>query len=365
MMPTASITSGIRPLPRKTSDHRGFTLVELLVSMTVLSIIMLVSVSVISQTQKTWMRGSARIEQFREARVAFESITQTLRQATLNTYTTYKYPNETTIPQTALDAPTAYVRHSELQFVTGPAASLLTGASAEDNPGHAVFFQATLGVSNRAEYRSLRDLLCGRGYFVTYGTDLGWRPPHVVEERRRFRLMEYRPTAETNDIYSVNPGEWFTDALSQITGATDTQNDRAYTRPVAENIIALILSPRVAPADVEAGQEPTWIAPGYQYDSSQVQQATAYDLQGTQHLLPPIVVVTLVAIDEASARKLQAKYNTSSPPLLQPTQFINAEDYNADLRSLEETLINEKLTYRIFSNAIALRNAKWANQNSL
>lgn len=342
--------------------RRAFTLVELLVSMTVLTIIMMVSVSVISQTQKTWMQGSARMEQFREARVAFEAVTQNLRQASLNAYTTYLYANGGTVPASAEEAPTAYIRHSELQFCSGPAASLLTGASAARNPGHAVFFQATLGTSKRAGYEGLRDLLCGRGYFLAYGSDAGWRPPHVSEERYRYRLMEYRPPAEANEIYSVEPGEWFAGALGEITTAGDSATNRAHTRPVAENILALILSPRVAPEDVVGSQAATWIAPGYAYDSTRVAGTSqTADPQGTQHLLPPVVVVTLIAIDEASARRLAEQHGATPPAFIPPAAFTLAANYEADLRTVEQNLINAKLTYRIFSSAVALRNAKWRN----
>ncbi|HEY1052855.1 MAG TPA: prepilin-type N-terminal cleavage/methylation domain-containing protein, partial [Prosthecobacter sp.] len=79
------------PIP--ISNTRGFTLIEVGLSMTILSVIMLVSVQVLDQTQRTWKRGMANIEQFREARMAYESITQNVRQALLNTYLAYQYNN--------------------------------------------------------------------------------------------------------------------------------------------------------------------------------------------------------------------------------------------------------------------------------
>lgn len=343
--------------------NRAFTLVELLVSMGVLAIIMMVSVSVIVQTQKAWSHGSARIEQFREARVAFEAITQSLSQAVLNTYHTYRYASGDLVPASAQDAPEQYVRHSELQFICGQANDLLNGASSLAG-GHAVFFQAPLGVVERDGYEGMRQLLCGRGYFVMYGSDDGWRPAHVTQSRTRFRLMEYRPNAESNSVYdkTQGPGKWFLDANSSLVTASETATNRGFTRPAAENIVALIISPRLAGSKEAIGKDPTEIATKYEYDSTLIANPTTNNPQGTQHLLPPVVMVTLVAIDEASARHLEEKYGGAIPPLVMPSDFKNTSNYETDLRAVEQRLLAEKLTYRIFSSAVTLRNSKWVDE---
>jgi uncharacterized protein (TIGR02599 family) len=139
---------------------------------------------------------------------------------------------------------------------------------------------------------------------------------------------------------------------------------------VAENIVALILSPRVATHNLSGGGGvPTWIAPSYEYDSilpgavggSGAASALPPDPQGTQHLLPPIVLVTLVAIDEVSAKRLEEKHGANPPDLVAPGLFANVDNYQEDLEALQESLITKKLTYRVFTSAVALRNAKWKN----
>jgi len=197
---------------------QAFTLVELLVSMVVLSIIMVVSATFVTQTQRTWSQSSARVEQFREARMAFETITQGLRQATLNPYLTYRYnagPTPT-IPTSREEAPQSYIRHSELQFVTGQAGVLLesmgTGGTLN---GHCVFFQAPFGISDRDGYEALNRLLCGRGYFVFQSSDDAFRPAHISKKRTRFRLWEYRPPAERNPIYTDTATRWFAGAARE------------------------------------------------------------------------------------------------------------------------------------------------------
>lgn len=341
---------------------RAFTLVELMLAMVVLSLIMILATSVMTQTQKTWLQASARSEQFREARAAFEQITQKLRQATLNTYHTYEYNDgaSPTVPEDKSQGPRRYIRHSELQFATG-AASFLLAQPSKVTPGHAVFFQGTTGVTQRDGYEMMNRLLCGQGYFVMYGDDAAYRPEHVSQSRTRFRLMEYRPPAEKNGIYSANTGDWFKDAASQVVTTSETVENFAYTRPMTENIIGLFISPRVSPADVKGtGKKQEWLAPYYAFDSTLETNVTPNSIQGTQHLLPPLVQVTLVAIDEASARRLEEKSGSAAPNLVPSGAFTNVAGFSDDLKSLEEELVKEKLNYRVFSATIALRNSKWA-----
>ena len=129
---------------------RAFTLVELLVSMTVLSILLLVCASVLDHSRRTWSQARARVDQFREARIAFDIITRNLAQAGLNTSGDYHYTETGTNegPEDNAVPPSAYVRHSELQFQSGTAYQMIgPSASPASYPGHAVFFQAPLGLS--------------------------------------------------------------------------------------------------------------------------------------------------------------------------------------------------------------------------
>jgi len=341
----------------------AFTLIELMVSMAVLAIIMIISVQVLGQTQKTWRQGVSRLEQFREARMAFDSITQNLRQAGLNTYLTYKYNDGSTptVPASKDETPKQYIRQSELQFITGPVATLLPGSPGGALVTHAVFFQARLGVSDRDGYEALNRLLCGRGYFIMQGNDDAYRPAPVSQRRTRFRLWEYRPPSEENTVYSAAPGKWFSDAVNGAVSTSDSTDHPANTRPVAENIIALILSPQVTSQDTaSSGKKVTWIAPEYFYDSTQMGNVSSDNPQGTQHLLPPIMMVTMVAIDEVSARLLDEEYHGTLPQLVPAGSFAHADSFQADLKALEEKLQEEKLNYRVFSAAIPMRNSKWS-----
>ena len=60
----------------------GFTLVELLVASAVFMLILVLVLSITSQTSQVWKRSAAKIEAFQGARAAYETITTRLRQAT-------------------------------------------------------------------------------------------------------------------------------------------------------------------------------------------------------------------------------------------------------------------------------------------
>ena len=66
--------------------HRGFTLVELLLSTALIALLLLLFVSMVEQTGKIWTRTSSKVSQFQATRAAFDAMTRNLSQATLNTY---------------------------------------------------------------------------------------------------------------------------------------------------------------------------------------------------------------------------------------------------------------------------------------
>lgn len=395
------MNASCRP-PQRT--HRGFTLVELLVSMTFVVILMLVVTQVIGIVQRSWVRANSRVSQFREARMAFDVMTRNLSQATLNTYWENQFdPLGFDAAQQELKKAKNYVRRSELQFICGPTTTLLTQAasSAQDFPAHAVFFQAPLGVTNltvasnnsQANTENMVNLMCGRGYFVEWGSDASFRPPFLaslssVPVRNRMRLMEYSPTAEMNRIYDSslrplvdsqtgtnNGKKWFNvgnySALSSVVTSNEQVATRAFTRPVAENILALIISPQQEVTGNGTAQ-PYAIAPNYIWDSTLTTQPGATgstnNPQGTQHLLPPLLKVTMVALDQASGDLLSSNEQLRKDVLGQLTsmfktaskftQEVDGTDSNPS--DLQQLLVAKKLNYRVFTTTIALKQARWS-----
>jgi len=367
--------------------------------MTILVVLMLVVTQVVGIVQRTWVRTNSRVSQFREARIAFDTITRSLSQATLNTYweNVFDPLHSDSLGQQFKKA-RSYVRQSELQFVCGPTSTVITSASgsSQNYPGHAVFFQAPLGITrlvtatgSQVNTENMVNLLCGRGYFVEWGDDQPYRPPFLnslnsVPVRFRLRLMEYSPTAEMNRIYDqnlrplvdnqtgVNNGKrWFNEGVAAVLSSTVQDNEtnitRAFTRPIAENILALIISPQIESNNTSASP-PYVIAPAYLYDSTLIGSTALGGSQGTQHLLPPLLRVTMVAIDSRGGETLSSDSELRDQ-ILQTVSglFTQASQFESDLEgtpddpgTLETVLLKSKINFRVFTTTIAMKQARWS-----
>lgn len=341
----------------------AFTLVELMGSMALISVIMLMLLQITGSTQRLWLDGRAKASQFREARVAFESTTRQLSQATLNTYWDYDDPLR----------PTRYERQSDLHFVCGPVASMLNAG--DPTPTHGVFFQAPIGMVETPANKSLSDLLNAWGYYVVYGSDLKSRPEFLqdgkpIAERVRHRLMEFRQPSERFQVFgrqlrksnSVIAGDYYT----WFSGKTSSDLLVSYSRPLAENIVAMVISPRLQlPAKQDGEPDPEEylrIAPQYFYDSREFQwnknKSEVERVKLTRNQLPPTLLVTMVAIEETSAARLSERGKAAD--LIDPEWFQQVKDYADDLEALEKKFIDEGVNYRVFSGAVVMRNSKWS-----
>lgn len=387
---------------RSADCRRGFTLVEIMVSVTILVVLMMIVANFVSLVQRTWVRSNSQVSQFREARIAFDLLTRNLSQATLNSYWENEFENlgNDSAGQVVTKARN-YIRQSELQFVCGPtvgANGLFASGSAPNYPGHGVFFQAPLGITSRAstpvangaaDTENMVNLMCGRGYFVEWGSDEAFRPTFLasigsVPPRFRLRLMEYSPTAEENKIYRPDyrpivdhSKQWFQDALTtQVQSGTENVVGAAVTRPVAENILCLIISPQTSAASLSTPGGATGkvydIAPMYAYDSTLVANpgatASSGSAQGTRHLLPPILKVSMVALDHLAGEQLSFNDTLRQEVVgAVGAGFKNAANLQADLEgtpdtpgTLKQLLITKRLNFRIFTTSIALKQSRWS-----
>jgi len=351
----------------------GFTLLELMVTMAIMLLLVVVLAAITNATQRTWAYTTGKVEQFRGAREAFESMTRRLSQATLNTYWDYHYPAGSTQPD-------RYMRQSELRFICGNLNAMTSTSTYTNFPSQAIFFQAPLGYVNNTSYSNLYNLLNTWGYFVEFGSDKAWYPsfisslPNPPPQRYRFRLMEMMEPSESLTLYNSEAAvgnanyvstDWFTTPLAST---SDVQ-------VVTDNIIALVLLPKLTPEEDSTG---TTLSPNYSYNSVKtdanndpiVSAATDWKNQ-----LPPEVQVTMVAVDEASYKRFQGS-STTMPNLLvdsggnplfqQAGDLVNSSNpgYARDIQALQATLVKDKLNYRVFSTNVSLKAAKWSRDQT-
>ena len=326
------------------SRARGFTLIEMMVSMAVLVLILGVVFSLIDQTSKVVKNTSGKIETFQAARSAFETMTRNISLATLNSYYDYVY---TGTRGTSSWQPTgAYQLTSGLHFISGDGATtgLGNGTSPQQIANtHAIFFQAPLGYSQNTSYQTLDNLLNACGYFIEYGPDT---PPgtnlfSASSTRYRYQLMEFFQPSEYLSVYSTPSGNAWFNGSANFTSAN--------IHSIADNIIALVILP------MNSSDNSTVLTTNYDYNSR-----TA---GATLNVLPPLVQIIVVAIDEASALKMgntQAEPAVISNALHGGNLFTQQANLQQDLQSLENNLNANHINYRVFQTEVALKSAKFS-----
>ncbi len=367
-------------------NQRGFSLVELLVASTIIVLLCGILIQMTSITSRIWVGNKARIEQFSAAHNAFEAMTRRISQATLNTYWDYDNPAAVSTPGAI---PAKFIRQSELRFTCGQMTDLIPNP-ARKWAAKGIFFHAPLGFIDRSkpDLRGMDNLLNTWGYFVEFGDDSETRPtmlsPTTVPLRYRFRLMEFMLPGDNVSTYSLTSGlagttprnllysstTWFSSFLNVGVGAKPTRPVHA----LAENVVAMTFIPKLAKADEErrskAGQAP--LCADFKYDTYYSPSRAYPDPEiNPSNQLPPIVQVTMVAIDEGSAINL-ASTNGAALPVLGSGLFKDtrklfddpgtptAED--GDLSKLGAELAKQHLNYRVFSTDVTIRSAKWSRE---
>jgi len=332
--------------------------------MTVLALILVLMASIVSSTSSIWKSTSAKIQSFQGARAALDSIARTVSQATLAPYWDYFDKNgartplwDASQPYASVNPTAQYGRFSDLHFVCGSGKTLTD----RDSNSHAIFFQAPLGYSTNLLSQNLKGVLNSAGYFIEYGSDAEWLPNIEALKKNaksRYRLMEMLQPSELLNVYTnssmVDPGYWI-------------RNDNRLAenrRILAENIIAMIIHPKLSTGDKNTSL--TGVGASYFYNSRDGQLADP-----KRHQLPPMLGLTLVAIDEDSAARLDREGVLKSTIESALNGKFNSPGIDADgfpqklsedLSDLKSFLDEKRIGYRIFSTDIGIRAAKWSDK---
>lgn len=327
------------PVVRQVRSGRGaraFTILELLVAMAVLTLLLVLLLGAINQTSSVTRKASEKISAFQGARAGFDLLTRTLSQATLNSYWDYDNPT----------SPTRYLRRSELHFLVGEAGmGSLPGTA---GTGQAVCFQVPAGKSGDADNANLENLLNACGYFIQYGSvdSLPAPFPDPAAPTYRYQLMQAIEPSESLGVYDSPTGEDWVDGLAAKANAV----------PIAENIVYLLVWPRKAPSEDVDGNS---LTTDFSYDSRS--NALATPQPETAHQMPPVVQITMVALDETSAARVCIG---ATPPSVVAGAFAglfedsSQTDFDEDLAELETNLAREGLSFRVFTSTVPIRESK-------
>ena len=328
----------------------AFSLIELLISLAVLSVLVVLAASLIGAIQDVWKRSSARTEQFRSARQALETISSRLSQATLNPYWV--------VQTNSSGAPERYERQSDLRFLTGPAISTIgsTVGSGTIVAGSAIFFQAPTGYFTNKSASSLNAALNTWGYYVEYGPESS-RPPFIstsiIPTKNRFRLVEFIDPSDGLTVFSKTSGKSAYNGKDWFTAPLATAGNR---RVLADNIVAFVALPRLSTSEDSTG---TALSPAYIYDTT---TSNAMPKLNHKHQLPPIVDIAVVAISETTANRIQ--WDSSPPNFGTSDLFKEAIKMDADLETLRTNIDAQGLSARVFRTSVPISAARWSTEQA-
>ena len=313
----------------------GFSLLELLVSFSVLLIIFVVLLQFVGDVDQVWK--SAAEDPYAEAENAFEIMAKNLSTATLETYQDYADATGAFRTNTTVSfSPDHLARRSDLAFVCAPSdgSNGLLTASGRTTTGSAVFFLASHGYTQTYAHEGMEHLLNALGYFVEFSDDDASPSFFSSNHSWRWRLKQVLQPAESVQIFAP------ASSTAWIQGMVQS----GVTLPVlAENVVTLIVLPERAANDSGA-----LLSPDFRYDSRDAGNPL------TQNQLPSRVCLVLVAMDEPSAQRLAAQYGANPPPLVPQGLFREADHLDVDLASLDDALISQKIGHRILQCHILL-----------
>jgi uncharacterized protein (TIGR02599 family) len=291
--------------------------------------------------------STAKVDAFQSARTGFEAVSRTLGVATLNTYWDYFNSDRKPRGTNTNFTPATYGRQSDLHFLITNSFPTLTDDL--ELSGHSVFFQAPLGYFTNTSGTNPPGSLNPCGFFVAYGNDPTKPNLPGINDRKRFRLYQWLPSSDSLTVASssgrITNSAWVT----PIDGV----------RPLAENIIAFVIR---VPSTNSTGYSTN--ATNYNWDSLTPWSSGSQPAQ--MHQLPPLVNVTMVAVEEAAVNRLAGTAASASDAASAmginnfSTLFTDEAQYDADLLRLETALSGKNIPYRTFTTTVPLRGSRWS-----
>ena len=337
-----------QPAARARRPLAGFSLVELMVASAILAVMMGLISLAIRQMAGGIKTSTAKVDAFQSARTGFEAVSRTLGVATLNTY--WDYFDSSRQPRSAANAstfqPATYGRQSDLHFLI---TNNFPSVSGLELSGHSVFFQAPLGYFTNTSSTNPPGSLNPCCFFVAYGNDPTKPNLDGINHRPRFRLYQWLPSSESLTVIS-NSGR-----ITNSAWVTPTNG----VLPLAENIIAFVIR---VPSTNSSGYSTN--ATNYGWNSLTPWSSGSQPAQ--MHQLPPLVNITMVAVEEAAVNRLAGTINNASDASRAmgisnfSTLFTDEAQYDADLLRLETALSAKNIPYRTFTTTVPLRGSRWS-----
>jgi hypothetical protein len=327
-----------QPGPFRVPGARAaFSLIELLVSIVILTLLVLVLSQILTLTANTWINGEAVKERMQNQRAIGDFIANELRMALL---------------------PVGRKNINSLQFIVNPA-----GVASSYNNYDAVFWQAPIATD--ATYGDIAEV----GYFIQWNTGNAQNPK---AELSRFFVNPPSSTAgSTTYLIYTQPAAWINTSLIQSVAPANSAN--SYQGLFAENVVGLWIqcldSYRKQITKDYFGNPLT----NDSYDSrngytdSQGNQSPSYTYVNTSGTtvtapycaLPRMISVSLVLLDSQSAKRLGPAQQTAIQSLV-TSSAGNSAPASAFVASAlsNSTLVPIRRGFRSFQTFIYLEGSR-------
>jgi uncharacterized protein (TIGR02599 family) len=308
--------------------------------------------------------STSKVDAFQSARTSMESVSRTLGIATLNTYWDYYILSEGSYTNrgNSTTAPSAYGRQSDLQFL---ATNLGGGLNGMDTVTHGLFFQAPIGYSTNTNAIQPPGCLNACGFFVAYGGDPGLATMLAnnsklssITNKPRFRLYQWLRSADGLSVVPntgvLDTGTWMGSAVFTTNVSSLAENN---VSSLAENIVAFV---------VRVPDTSATIATNYGWNSRTNWSSGSPSQPTTMHQLPPLVEITMVAVEESAVNRLAGSASSSSDAASKlgitgiGSLFSDSSQYDADLQQVTDGLSSKSVPYRVFTATVPLRESRWS-----
>ena len=327
--------------PRKLRSATAFTLVELLVSMTVLSIIVVMLASLLNVSLRTWGTVESDSERHRSGRALTDFIGRELRQAMIpvGSMVTAGTPAPATNTVT------------NLQFLIDPRDSV---SSNDYYNADAIFWQAPLATENT--YGDIAEV----GYFVKWITNGSTNTPTLCRFFVNPSTVDSSGAVGQNSNFQIYTNQvWLTpDLLAKVApadnqiGPAGTKN--GYAGLFAENVIGFWVR--------SYGIDNSELSPNHtEFDSRKgypLKMGAGATAVGRQQYLPALVKISIAQVDSKYGARLTAAKSTIRPLVnaaVDATAFQSAAQSAASQSVVMRTLLPG---IRIYSTDVYLDNAK-------
>lgn len=300
-------------IAKVTNKLRGFTLVELLVSMTVLSLLVLLVASLLSGVNKAWVTGEERVENYQGGRAILELMSRELKSAVIS---------------------------PSLQFIQNPPMGTI-----EQNPWNqrknssALFWQSALNSSSSGNIAEV-------GYYL--------------DKDFRLRRFYVAPNNTNYNVFAAPPSAL---AAPWVTNFDPVTQPTLFSF-VSDGILGLWIR------CIDQNGEPIpWYQTSIFYNSAASFQPaipgqkssfkyTNVATTAQAHLLPDSVEITIVTIDAKALQRVGTATIPGLPPdALDPGSptISKPDDVPGAIRYFEQKLISKKISSaRTFSTSVRL-----------